>query len=218
MKKNISVILLVLLSLMPTNAQAQDWCEEDFCCADETNFYAKLFTGANFLQNTSISGNKASYETGYIIAGSFGYRFCSDLRVEAVYAYRRNAISKIHFVTEGSSKNGYFQTSSLMANLLWDVPLCNWDCLLGDMHPFIGGGIGYDFQKMHSSNDRIVFDQKWNHFAWQLMAGLAYPVFCNTEITLEYRFHQGGCHFQNHSIGVGLEYHFDLCNSIPFLN
>ena len=41
-------------------------------------------------------------------------------------------------------------------------------------------------------------------FLGRVMAGLAYPIFCNTEITLEYKFHQGGCHFHNHSIGVGL--------------
>lgn len=190
MKK--TILHLVIFILVAAKAQAQ-----------ETNFYAKIFGGANFLQNTTITGNKSKYDTGYIIAGSLGYHWCYGLRLEGEYAYRRNSIKKIHFFGEGSSNRGRFQTSSCMANLLWDLPL--WD-----IRPFIGAGIGYDFQRMHSSNSRIIFSQKWNHFAWQLMAGLAYPIFCNTEITLEYEFHQGGCHFRNHSVGVGFLYKFGL--------
>ncbi|MDE2589969.1 MAG: outer membrane beta-barrel protein [Patescibacteria group bacterium] len=212
MKKNILLLLMSLLFFRATDAQAQDWCIEDACyyedsySVDETNFYAKVLGGANFLQNTAIDGNKSRYQTGYIIAGSLGYCWCYGLRLEGEYAYRRNAIKEIHFFGEGSSKHGHFQTSSYMANLLWDLPLSFCGNAFWNFQPFIGAGIGYDFQQMHSSNSRIVFKQKWDHFSWQVMAGLAYPIFYNTEITLEYKFHQGGCHFNNHSVGVGLVY------------
>jgi opacity protein-like surface antigen len=214
MKKNILQFLMSLVCVIAAEAQAQEWCDQDFCCdednccVDQTNFYAKIFSGVNFLQNTNKNGTRASYQTGYIVAGSLGYCWHHGLRLEAEYAYRNNDISRIHFFGEGHSKNGYFHTSSYMANLLWDMPLSSWGCTLGNLQPFIGAGIGYDFQKMHASNSRIIFNQKWNHFAWQLMAGLAYPIFCETEMTLEYKFHQGGCHFYNHSLGVGLVYHF----------
>lgn len=192
--KKISILFMSLIGFMPL--QADEWC-----C--EPSFYGKIWSGANFLESTSNLGNHASYETGYLISGSFGYRFCSDFRVEAEYAYRRNAINKIRFFTEGNSKRGHFQTSSFMANLFWDTPLC------GEFEGFLGAGIGYDYQQMHSSNDRVVFDQKWHHFAWQLMAGLSYEVFCNTDIVVEYNYHQGGCNFQNHAIGLGIVYSFD---------
>lgn len=205
MKKNILRLLMALLFCMAADAQAQEVYTEDPCCVNETNFYAKIFGGANFLQNTSIDKNKSTYQTGYLIAGSLGYRGCYGLRLEAEYAFRRNAIRKIHFYGEGSSKHGHFQTSSYMGNLLWDVPLSSWGCAFWNLQPFIGAGIGYDFQQMHSSNSRVNFNQKWHHFSWQVMTGLAYPIFCNTEITLEYKFHQGGCHFYNHSVGVGVD-------------
>ena len=96
----------------------------------------------------------------------------------------------------------------IMANLLWDLPLCSWGCSFWKIQPFIGAGIGYDYQKMHSSNSRIVFNQKWTRFSWQVMAGFAYPIFRNAEITLEYKFHEGGSHFYNHSVGIGLVYKF----------
>lgn len=214
MKKTILPLLISLLFFMTVDAEEwfeEDiWCCEDICCFDETPFYAKVLGGVNFLQNTSIQGNRASYQKGYIFAGSLGYSWCNGVRLEAEYAYRRNAISKIHFCGQGCSKRGHFQASSYMANLLWDLPLSTWWCAFGEIQPFLGAGIGYDFQKMHSANSSIIFNQKWRHFAWQVMAGFAFPIFCNAELTLEYQFHQGGCHFNNHSLGVGFIYQFDF--------
>lgn len=218
MKRNILQLLMLPLFFMAADARAQEWgaqdlcCYEDSCCVDEMGFYGKAFGGANFLQNTTLNRNKPKYHTGYIVAGSLGYCSYYGLRVEGEYAYRRNTIRKIHFFGQGSSNRGHFQTSSYMANLLWDLPLSSWGYAFCNIRPFIGAGIGYDSQQMHSSNSRINFHQKWNHFSWQLMAGLAYPIFCNTEMTLEYKFHQGSCHFSNHSIGVGLAYKFGLKN------
>lgn len=186
---------------------------ETKCCADSMNFYAKVLGGANFLQNTTIAGNKSTYQVGYIVSGSLGYDWCNyGLRLEAEYAFRKNGISKTHFITEGTSKDGHFQTSSYMANLLWDFPVCSWGCTFWNIRPFIGGGIGYDFERMHASNPRIVFNQKWKQFSWQAMAGFAYPIFHNAEITVEYKFHQGGGHFYNHAVGVGLVYKFGFIN------
>lgn len=210
MKKNTLLLLVTLLFSMPADSQAQECCAEDFCCVNERNFYAKFLSGVNFLQNIAIDGNKSTYQTGYIIAGSLGYCWHCGLRLEAEFAFRRNAIKKIHFFEEGLSKNGHYQDSSYMANLLWDLPLSSWGCAFRSIQSFIGAGIGYDFQKMLSSNSRINFTQKWRKFSWQVMAGLAYPLFCNTEMTLEYKFHQGGCHFYNHSLGVGLVYKFGV--------
>lgn len=196
MKKN---IFLILLSLFFVSASAQEGCDEDNC---EARFYAKISSGANFLQNTTINGNKTTYNPGYLVGASLGYT-CNNFSLEAEYAYRRNTLSKIHFFSGDHAHHGHFQSSSFMANLLWNLP-----CSFFNLRPFIGAGIGYDFQKMHASNSTIIFNQKWNHFSWQLITGLIYPIFCNTEISLEYKFHQGGNHFYNHTLGLGLIYHF----------
>lgn len=206
MKKNILLFLIPLFFFIAADAQAQERWVEDFCC-NETNFYAKILGGVNFLQNTTIDGNEASYKTGYIVAGSLGYVWRYGICLELEYAYRRNAIKKLEFVNEDTSNSGHFRTSSCMANLIWELPLSAWGCAFGNIQPFIGAGIGADFQKMHSVNPRIIFDQKWNCFAWQAMAGLAYPIFCNTKLSLEYKYHQGN-HFKNQTVGVGLAYQF----------
>lgn len=216
MKKNI--LLLMSLICMAAGAQAGHWCAQDSCyyddkdCVDEGNFYVRVLGGPNFLQKSRANRNISTYQTGYMVAGSLGYRFCHGLRLEAEYAYRRNGIEKIHFCCgqDSSSKNGHFQTSSAMANLLWDLPVPSCDCEDIDIRPYVGAGVGYDFQEMDAKNSRIAFNQRWNHFSWQLMAGLACPVFRNTDVILEYKFHQDGCHFNNHSIGVGILYNFSL--------
>ena len=82
MKKNILLLLMSLLFFMAADAQAQEGCAEDSCCVDETNFYAKILAGDNFLQNTPIGRNKSTYHTGYIIAGSLGYFWRYGLRLE----------------------------------------------------------------------------------------------------------------------------------------
>jgi len=188
------IFLLIALLFAGANIQAQE------------RFYAKLLSGPNFLQNTTIDRNKSAYQTGYLISAAIGYNWCYDLRLEVEYAYRKNGIRNIHFMSEGSSNRGHLQTSSLMANVLWDVPCAGF----WNVEPYIGAGLGYDWERMHATNSRINFNQKWHQFSWQTMAGFSYPVFCNTELSLEYRFHKGG-QFYNHSIALGLAYEFGLC-------
>lgn len=208
MKKTILIILMSLVFIIPADAQALKWNGVKFCCIDTNNSYVKLLSGFNFLQNTSINGNTASYETGYIIAGSWGYCWRYGLILEAEYAFRHNGINEINLVGQGSSSNGHYQASSYMANLLWNVPLCSLGCKLGNPKPFIGAGIGYDHHQIRTSNSLVVFQQYWDHFAWQLMAGLVFPFYCNTELTMEYKFHQGNTHFYNHTFGIGIVYSF----------
>jgi len=208
MKKNILLLLISFLLFTAAQAQNQESSDEKHCCVDQTNFYARFLSGVNFLQNSTTDGNKSTFEAGYIIDGLIGYCWSCGLRLEAEYAFRRNGIKKIDFYIEDCSRGGHFQDSSFMANLLWDVPVSSWTCAFGNIHPFVGVGLGYDLQQMHSSNSRIIFNQKWNNLSWQTMAGLTYPIFCNMDMALEYKFHQGGPHFYNHYVGLGLIYTF----------
>ena len=200
MKKNIPSLLVTLLFFTVADADEppKKWRAEDY----KTNFYAKIYGGVNLLQDTSIQGNKATYEPGYILSGAVGYAWPCCLRLDAEYAYRRNAIKEIHFVGQGSSKNGHYQDSSFMANL------SSWGRIFWNIPAFVGAGIGYDLQKMHSSNSLVVFNQKWNQFSWQLMAGFFFALSRNLDMTVEYKFHQGGTHFYNNSIGLALVYKF----------
>src|ERR1700753_3187711 len=95
MKKNILLFLISFLFFTATHAEKQESNNEIPFCVDQTNFYAKFLSGAHFLQNTITDGNKSTFKTGYIITGSLGYQWSCGLRLEAEYAFRRNAIKKI---------------------------------------------------------------------------------------------------------------------------
>lgn len=205
MKKNRLLLLLSFLFFTITDARAHE--EYDM---DETNFYARILSGVNFLQSTTSNGNKATYQAGYLVSGALGYSWCYGLSVEVEYQFRRNPIRKVYFVNGEVSRKGHVQASSYMANLLWNLPLCNWGCLFSNAQPFIGAGLGYDCQRMHSANSRIIFNQTWKQVSWQVMTGFAIPIFRNTEMTFEYKFHRGNKHFYNQSVGVGLTYKFNF--------
>lgn len=216
MKNRLFSFLASFLCLAVNMAYAEECqtacCDVSVCQAYNSchmQFYAKFLAGANFLQNNKISGNCFDYQTGYLVGGAIGCQLCDGLSLEAEYAFRRNTIQQIHFFTEGFSRRGCFESSSYMANILWDLPFsaCGWWCY--GMQPFVGAGIGFDHQHTHAANRRVIFHQKWRPFSWQVMTGIACPIFCNTEMRLEYRFHQGG-HFNNHFVGVGLSYHWGL--------
>lgn len=198
--KNLFLTLLIWLGIS-LGAYAENNCP----C-----IYTKVFGGANFLQTETSGGVSTRYSPGYVVSGSLGYRWgYLGLRVEAEYAYRRNSLRNIHFLGRTFSLNGHFQSSSYMANLLWDLPLYNWGCDFYGIEPFIGGGVGYDVQRIHGSNAGLTLSDKKRGFAWQVMAGLGYPIFCNTYLSLEYKFHKGRLsHLYNHSLGLGLNFSF----------
>lgn len=202
MKKSIT-LLVTIFSLSLEAYQSYP------CCINTNNFYAEIFGGANFLQTQRSGGIKSTYKTGYIVSGSLGYKYCYGLRLEAEYAFRRNSLQKIHFFGRSFNLSGHLESSSYMANLLWDLPIECWGCTLWNLKPFIGAGIGYDNQHLHAKSAGLNFKHHKRGFAWQFIAGLKYPIFCDTDLSFEYKLHHGRLkHIYSHSIGIGLTYSF----------
>lgn len=219
-------IILSLLSsfLIFTNAQANICC--DFLSSiSNGQFYAEIFSGANFLHGEVH--DRVHLKPGCVVSGSIGYRFCNGLRLEAEHSYRRNNFGKQRsyytYLNRQRFSSGYFQSFSYMANLLWDIPLCNWGCSFWNIQPFIGAGFGYEtkFNTLHFNfrnypNGMPFFGgfkgdetYKSEGFAWQVLAGLSYPIFCNTNISIEYRLHKANFEkAYNHAVGLGLMYNF----------
>jgi len=204
MKKIFATVAALLLFYSSVQAN----CDDDCTFTDENEFYVKVFGGANFIPNRTNGAVSNRYKTGYIVSGSLGYTWRYGLGLEAEYAFRRNSLKNIHFFGRTFSIDGHFQSSSYMANVLWHLPLENWGCYLWQLRPYIGGGIGVDVQQIHAKDLDFGFRDNKKGFAWQLMAGLEYPIFCNLNISLEYKFHKGPfSHIDNHSVGIGLSYY-----------
>jgi opacity protein-like surface antigen len=167
--------------------------------------YGELCGGVNFLQTKTRHDIKLIENPGYIIGASIGIHACYGLRLEAEFAYRKNFLNKIRFLGLNFRRNGHFESFSYMGNMLWDFPL---KCIF---RPYIGGGIGYDFQQ--SVTRSVGLDGKKNKkdFAWQVMAGLKYEFLFLLNISLEYKYHQG-CfsHINCHSLGLCLTGEFGL--------
>lgn len=159
--------------------------------AHAEDYYAKLLGGLNFAE-----GAKHQFRRDYIFSGALGYQSCYGIAFEAEYAFRRNKIKRFHYFGQDFSIPGSLQSSSYMANALWD-----FECGL-----FLGGGIGYDVQQFHVKEDSFRWDDNKKGFSWQLLAGLRYPLCNGTRIGLEYQLHKGPLkNIYNHSIGLTYE-------------
>lgn len=207
-------------------------------------FYVDGFGGANWVQvskkhhkNNNDSNNnthqRLNFDTGYVAGGIIGYRWCEGLRLEAEASYRRNELrSHKHDSSSSSSSSssntrhhGHLSEWAYMVNGIYEVPSCYWDCWdccrCWDIVPYIGAGIGYGVQRLHTShsNESGLLDDSSSHhhnhkgrkkgFAWQVMAGLVYHVSCNFDMSLGYRFHKGRLNsVYNHALDVAAIFHF----------
>lgn len=195
-------------------------CYEPVCCEDQTGFYIGTFAGGNFIttcnhrNRSDIFRNRHNFSSGYVVDASIGYRWCNDLRFEFEYAYRNNKgrhrwRESRNEDTFCCSKRKNFVQNAYMFNAFYDLNLCNDWCL--NLKPFVGVGIGYASGRNHHHR----FDgerHRWNRdngFAWQVIAGLAYPICDEIDLSLEYRFFKGRAErLYNNAVGVGLKYYF----------
>lgn len=205
-------ILLAYLGslLIFANAQAGPCCDL-LSTFNNGQFYAEIFGGANFFDVKSNS--QVSWKPGYVISGSLGYRLCNGLRLEIEHAYRQNALKNSRRYSLSFFRS---QSFSYMFNVLYERPLFNLGCApFCNVQIFSGFGIGYDvrFSTMRYRSSYYSKGQQYTYkcggLAWQGIVGISSPIFCNTDLSLEYRFHRAS--FQNaynHAVGLGLTYSF----------
>jgi opacity protein-like surface antigen len=197
-----SFFLIFLLPFFFHDVQANVSCNR--CSCNYYPLYGEIYGGINFLQTKTKNDLKPIYDPGYILSGSIGIHECYGLRLEAEFAYRRNSLNKVHFFGRNFRRHGHFEAFSYMGNVLWTIP---WKCVL---QPYLGTGIGYDFQHTLTRGFGLSVRENKKDLAWQVLAGLKYELPC-LDISLEYKFHQGGfSYIYCHSLGLCLTYEFSL--------
>ncbi len=180
-KLRTALLAATAIAAMPLAAKAQP----------VAGLYIAGAAGVNFMQNVTLSesgegsGTAKFRQPGFTGLGSIGWGFGNGLRLEVEGNYRNNTINSIG--AEGSG-GGRVNTYGIMANAFYD-----FNGISPFVVPYVGGGVGYGWrqaQNIHLNYD----DDHWNgsngNFAWQLMAGAAFPIAAvpGLSLTAEYRF------------------------------
>ena len=188
--------LILCLSWSPLAAERED---SGCCCCETTEgIYLGIAAGGTWWHDTmgyesDQPGVFGQFDIpfGWNVAGSLGYRWCSGWRAEFETAYRQSDIDGVIVysppIPNGQGTKSEWETTSLMFNLYHECVLV----LCGQCwRPFFGFGIGTSHVSMHTTDDSATFridGDDWV-FAYQLMAGWAFPVTACVDISLEYCF------------------------------
>jgi outer membrane protein OmpA-like peptidoglycan-associated protein len=204
------------------------------------NMNADVTSNSNFAAGVTNAQRKASIEFDEGFGGviSVGYGFGNGLRAEIEGNYRQNDVDTMKAGVGGRLPgiSGTVRTYGAMANVLFDVPMAL------PVTPYIGGGVGYAWTDYDNVGSRFYagnqigrafnIDDKDGNFAFQGIAGLAFPIAAvpGLALTAEYRFfgtldpkvtgtsiasngavqrHKFETENYNHSAFVGLRYAFN---------
>jgi outer membrane protein OmpA-like peptidoglycan-associated protein len=193
--------------------------------AHHQGWYIGLEGGANWVSDndaffdddaTPTNPVTLSFDTGWAALGTIGYGFDSNWRIELEGAYRHNDLDN-YLVTGDpgfSARSGDLEQISIMANVLYDIPLTErLDLTVG-----VGAGAAYAQFDDSVGTD----DDDWN-FAYQGIVGLSYEMTNRLDLTLTYRYQNvnepafGLAHaaeidnyvfedVENHTVTIGLRY------------
>ena len=167
--------------------------------------------GVNFMQNETIKlpgGGSTSLKpnVGFVGLASVGYGFGNGFRAELEGNYRYNSLS--------GASSGNEQKYGAMGNVLYD-----FYGLSPMVVPYLGAGVGYEAERISNAGSTK------GSFAYQGIAGAAFPVDNNLSITAEYRFmglagnrtygNAQSTNNYNHSLLLGLRYAFGVAPMAP---
>ena len=173
-----TVAALSLIAVQESSAHHQGW-------------YIGLEGGANWVdENEGFFGPASApaflpdsfeFDTGWAVLATVGYGFDSNWRIELEGGYRKNDVDLFSTFIGFTSNRGDLNEITLMANVLYDVPLTE------RLDLTFGLGAGVDRAELQSPRPGGGDDVDWN-FAYQGIAGLSYAVTSRLDLTLQYRY------------------------------
>jgi opacity protein-like surface antigen len=197
-----SSVFSFLLLALPATAAAQS----------VQGLYISGGTGVNFTDTMLSSGGSTQIDTapGALGLGAVGWGFGNGLRIELEGSYRPNAIDGIStYRINGqllplSNVDGDVDTSAIMVNLAYDLPLQPFGL---PVQPYVGVGLGHAWLDFGGSGgngfakfalpdhntfngpDFVSFGSS-SALAYQAIAGASLPldILPDLNLTLEYRF------------------------------
>jgi OmpA-OmpF porin, OOP family len=154
--------------------------------AQLNGWYLGLEGGANWVEDWNSAFITvpvvSTFDTGWLVLGTAGYKWANNFRVEFEAGYRHNSFDTIE-VVDGpppfSVSNVDLWEATAMANVLYDLALTN------DLSLSVGAGAGADFASIDAGG--LADLDEWN-FAYQGIAGVNYSVGRQTALFLNYRY------------------------------
>lgn len=148
-------------------------------------YYLGIAGGVAQRGDTDLTGSgintTVDFETGWVVRGNFGYAYSNGFRTELEGSYSASDVDSIKGAANGSGDSDAY---ALMVNGLYDINL-GWA-----VTPYVGVGVGAARVGADgaspvggsSINDKSV------DFAYQGIAGLAFPINEKLSLTADYRY------------------------------
>ncbi len=194
------------------------------------DWYAGIQGGLTLVQDADNEDGGLTIETehdpGFNIGGMVGYEFGNRFRLQGEIMYRENDVDELDvsdFDLGVNSIDGIGDVSALsfMAAGYYDFDV---DWLF---KPYVGGGIGFANVSLNDAGARAggisveLADDDDTVFAYQLGAGLSYPLNPKLSISLDYRFFATAdpeledvdgdnfdTEYRSHNLGLNIRYRF----------
>jgi opacity protein-like surface antigen len=122
------------------------------------------------------------------------------LELEVAYSPNRRFTKDVSIYTEVTPKNYNFSTKLTNISAFVNINHKFQNILPLSVTPYLLGGVGYSSNKIkniaigssETTQNLIVNGKKTNSFAWQLGAGLLFPITQNLDMDLTYKFRSLG--------------------------
>ncbi len=122
-------------------------------------------------------------DRGWTFGGGLGKY--SDLfggsRFELEGTYLSNSTNSVNYAGMDLSSNFDIKTKAVLVNFLKEIPL-------GGATGYFGGGIGWAWTEMDGDIYTIQYSSTSSGFAWQLIAGIDFPITESLSIFTQYRY------------------------------
>jgi outer membrane protein OmpA-like peptidoglycan-associated protein len=115
------------------------------------------------------------FRQGFAVGAAVGYGLGNGLRFEIEPNYAKTSGDKSKDNVLGTTGlKGADYTYGALANVLYDLPVA----LPVPIFPYIGGGVGYEYEKLNHLNDIIGDNYSGDHgsFAFDAIGGVAFPI------------------------------------------
>ncbi|MEX2578531.1 MAG: outer membrane beta-barrel protein [Verrucomicrobiales bacterium] len=122
-------------------------------------------------------------DTGWTAGGGAGIysAFLGGSRFEIEGSFTKNEVGHLNYAGFALPANFDIKTKAVFFNLLKEVPL-------GHAIGYFGGGAGYASTTMEGDIDTILYDDSDDGFAWQLIAGVDFPITESLAFFTQYRY------------------------------